>query len=221
VEVSRLAATLTGVGAQNPDRWATVLAPAMNRHAITNDARAVCFLSNVLHETAGFRSFCESLNYGVPGLLKTFGRHRISAADARRLGRQPGEKCVPLERQAEIANILYGGEFGRKQLGNTQPEDGWYFRGRGLIQLTGRANHTRLAKTMGIDVVKLQAMLDTDEGSAESAAHFFEAAGCNALADAGSDEGARRRINGGTLGMDDVLKWRDRLLSALPDPVVS
>lgn len=221
MDAARLAAVLAGVGVSDAGRWAAALSPAMALRAIDTDARAVAFLSNVLHETGGFRVFCENLNYSVQGLLKTFGRHRISAADCQRLGRKPGERGLPVERQREIANLIYGGEFGRKQLGNTQPNDGWYFRGRGLIQLTGRANHARLARVQGIDVVALQKLLDSDAGSAASAAHFWAAAGCNAKADAGDDEGARRLVNGGTLGMDDVLSWRDRLLGALPDPVVS
>lgn len=221
MDAARLAAALAGVGAPDAGRWAAVLAPAMARHAITTDARAVAFLSNVLHETGGLKVFAENLNYSVEGLLRTFGRHRISAEDCRRLGRKPGERAVPAERQRAIANALYGGDWGRRNLGNTQPDDGWYFRGRGLIQLTGRANHTRLAKKLGIDVVALNRLLDTDEGSAESAAHFWEAAGCNEPADAGDSETVRVRINGGRIGLDDVLSWEHRLLAALPDPVVS
>ncbi len=78
----------------------------------------------------------ENLNYSVDGLLKTFGRHRISEADARKYGRSGGRPA----NQEAIANIIYGGEWGRKNLGNTQPGDGWKYRGGGLPQVTGRAN---------------------------------------------------------------------------------
>lgn len=95
----------------------------------------------------------ESLNYSVSGLMKTFSRARISAADCQRLGRQSGEKSVPVARQRQIANIIYGGEWGRKNLGNTQPNDGWDFRGGGLPQTTGRTNFGRVARLVGVDLV--------------------------------------------------------------------
>lgn len=221
MDAARLAAALSGVGAPDAGRWAAVLAPHMLARAITTDARAVPFLANVLHETQGLRVFCENLNYSVAGLMKNFGRHRISAADAERLGRKPGEKPLTEGRRRAIANLIYGGEWGRANLGNTQPDDGWFFRGRGLIQLTGRANHTRLARTLGIDVVALNRLLDTDEGSAASACHFWQAAGCNDPADACDAETVRIRVNGGLKGFDDVLSWQHRLLAALPDAVRS
>lgn len=89
-------------------------------------------------ETGGkMQPIRENLNYSVDGLLKTFGRHRISEADARRYGRAGGRPA----NQEAIANIIYGGEWGRVNLGNTQPGDGWRFRGGGLAQITGRANY--------------------------------------------------------------------------------
>ena len=78
----------------------------------------------------------ENLNYSVDGLLKTFGRHRISESDARKFGRSGGRPA----NQEAIANIIYGGEWGRQNLGNTHPGDGWKYRGGGLPQVTGRAN---------------------------------------------------------------------------------
>lgn len=97
-------------------------------------------LATAYHETgARMQPVRESLNYSVGGLLKTFGRHRISEADARiygRTGNRPAD-------QKMIANILYGGEWGAKNLGNTQHGDGWIYRGGGLAQITGRANFTR------------------------------------------------------------------------------
>lgn len=81
----------------------------------------------------------ENLNYSVEALLKKFP-HRISEADARsygRLGSRPAN-------QRAIANCIYGGEWGRRHLGNTRPDDGWLYRGGGLPQITGRANFTKL-----------------------------------------------------------------------------
>lgn len=89
------------------------------------------------HEVGGtMQPKRESLNYDVPGLLKTFGRHRITEAQAKRYGRSGSR---PADQKA-IANIIYGGLWGRENLGNEMPGDGWLFRGGGLSQLTGRAN---------------------------------------------------------------------------------
>lgn len=98
-------------------------------------------LATAYHETgATFETTAvESLNYSPEGLAKTFSRERISLADARRLGRYAGH---PAEQEA-IANLIYGGEWGRKSLGNIQPGDGWKFRGRSWPQLTGRANYQK------------------------------------------------------------------------------
>lgn len=100
------------------------------------------FLGQLHVESAGFTALRENLNYSVQGLLATFGRHRISEADARRLGRAPGR---PADQEA-IANCIYGGPWGRANLGNTQPGDGWRFRGGGRKQLTGRANYTAFSR---------------------------------------------------------------------------
>jgi putative chitinase len=105
-------------------------------------------LATARHETgASFATDAvESLNYSVEGLLKTFSRSRISEADARRLGRT---KDRPADQQA-IANALYGGAFGEKNLGNTQPGDGWKFRGRSWPQLTGRRNYQKADDALGL-----------------------------------------------------------------------
>lgn len=92
------------------------------------------------HETgAKFGPTSESLNYSVQGLLNTFGTRRISPADAARFGRSASHPA----NQEAIANLVYGGEWGREHLGNTQPGDGWKYRGRGLVQITGRANYAK------------------------------------------------------------------------------
>lgn len=97
-------------------------------------------LATPYHETGGrMLPVRENLNYSVDGLLKTFGRHRISEADARKYGRTGNRPAD----QMMLANILYGGEWGAKNLGNTQHGDGWFYRGGGLAQITGRANFTR------------------------------------------------------------------------------
>lgn len=111
-------------------------------------------LATPWHETAAtMQPIRENLNYSVAGLSSSFSRRRISAADAQRLGRKPGEGPLSAVRQAEIANIIYGGPWGRENLGNTQPGDGALFLGRGYVQITGRTNYERAADATGYPLV--------------------------------------------------------------------
>ena len=115
------------------------IAEASHRFLAAKEFAAI--LAEEYHETGGkMQPVVENLNYSVDGLLRTFSRERISAADAKRLGRKPGEGPLSTERQAQIANLIYGGAWGKKNLGNTYPDDGWERRGRGKVQITGRAN---------------------------------------------------------------------------------
>jgi len=106
-----------------------------SRPNLTDTRQLAYILATPMIETGGrFEPITESLNYSVDGLLKQFSRSRISEADCKRLGRKAGRPA----KQEEIGNIIYGGEFGRRNLGNTEPGDGYKFRGRGLSQITGR-----------------------------------------------------------------------------------
>lgn len=97
-------------------------------------------LATDYHETGRkMMPLAENLNYSVNGLLNSFGRHRISRADAQKYGRSGNRKA----NQKAIANIIYGGPWGRKQLGNVKPNDGWDMRGRGKPQVTGRRNYEK------------------------------------------------------------------------------
>lgn len=92
---------------------------------------------------------------------------------------------------------------GRKDLGNVQPGDGKRFRGRGLIQITGRANYTGISKAFGVDFVKQPELLEQPEWAAKSACWWWYAHGLNQLADKGDFIKVVRRINGGTNGLQD------------------
>ena len=102
-------------------------------------------LGQAFHESGHLSVYTENLNYSADALVSKFSRSRISLEDADRYGRTSKHPAD----QRMIANTLYGGAWGKKNLGNTQPDDGWHFRGVGPIQLTGRANITRFAKWVG------------------------------------------------------------------------
>jgi putative chitinase len=181
------------------------LGKAAARHfpgaGITSALRISHALSQQCVETGRFGTLVESLNYRVSGLLSTFGRARISAADCERLGRKEGEPPLPPARQEAIANIVYGGAFGLAQLGNTQPGDGWRFRGRGAKQTTGRANYGRVKTLSGIDVIANPALLEDPNTGMRAACIFWTDKRCNAFADADDIDGLTRAVNGGTNGI--------------------
>lgn len=145
-------------------------------------------------ESAGFSKMTESLNYSVEGLLKTFGRHRISAPDCARFGRKPGQ----VANQSALANILYGGAWGKENLGNTEPGDGWRYRGGGFKQITGRANYREAGHEDEPDILRTDV-----QPSANAAANFFARHGCIGPARADDVEGVTRRVNGGLLGLSE------------------
>ena len=91
-------------------------------------------IPNLLHESGEFTRFEENLNYSIKGLLGTFSRKRISLSQCNQYGRIDGKRAANKE---AIANIVYGGEFGKKNLGNVSPTDGWQLRGSGALQQTG------------------------------------------------------------------------------------
>ena len=175
------------------------LRDAMGKYGINTPLRKAHFLAQVAHESANFTSTRESLNYSVDALLKLFPR-RIDKATAERIGRKPGQ---PADQEA-IANAIYGGEWGAKNLGNTEPGDGWRFIGRGYIQITGRDNYTAAAKFLGLGgrLLSNPALLESPELAAHSAAYFWNSRALNALADKDDVEGVTRKINGGLNGID-------------------
>jgi putative chitinase len=171
----------------------------------SNRRRSSMFLGQIHVESGGFERVVESLNYKASALKALFGRHRISLADCDRLGRT---KDHPADQKA-LANILYGGEFGRKQLGNTEPGDGWRFRGRGLKQLTGRDNYRRFSRAWLGDESLLA---DPDrvarpDGAVASAVWFWTSKQLNAEADRGTVESVTKIVNGGAIGLAERIKW--------------
>nr|WP_314074413.1 hypothetical protein [uncultured Roseococcus sp.] len=231
-DVLPTAALLRTLGWDAPETWAAVLAPACARYGITTRLRLAAKLANVGHETNGGRVLVENLNYTPEALLLNFGQNprsdglppRITRDQAIALGRIDAKNAslypgVPLHaaNHQGIANQIYGGEWGRRNLGNTEPGDGWRFRGRGLMQTTGRANYQRAADAAGRPLEDAYlASLGTPPGAAESAAFFWVWAGCNAPADAGDIERVRRIVNGGQIGIDGVRTRYRAALAAIP-----
>ena len=214
------AALMSHVGRRpDVDPLRTALGRAAVRYfpgaGISSALRIAHALAQQCVETGRFSTMVESLNYSEAGLLATFSRTRISAADCARLGRKSGDPPLPAERQEMIANIVYGDTFGRGQLGNTQPGDGWRFRGRGAKQTTGRANYARVKALTGIDVITTPALLENPDQGMRAACVFWTDKRCNAFADADDIEALTRAVNGGTNGLADRKVALDRAKAVL------
>ncbi len=191
--------------------WVKPTQAACYRWGIDTFREVSSFLANIDVETSGLTRLEESLNYSVEALIEKFGRHRISIADAQRYGRKPGQAA----NQEMLANLLYGGSFGRKQLGNIEPGDGWKFKGYGPKQLTGRDNQTRFAKAMGLSVDDMPAYLRTPEGGMMGAGWFWKSHNLDAKAATPGVRDDRIAINGGVFGLAGVEAAFDKLSEEL------
>ena len=199
-----------GVTQALAERWYPHVLAAMARFHIDTPARQADFIAQIGHESGGFTKVKESLNYSVQGLLATFPRSRISAADCQRLGRKPNEGALPEARQREIANLVYGGRYG-----NSKPNDGWNYRGRGLKQVTFLDNYRLCGQALGLDLLGNPDLLLEDEWAAASAGWFWSFNGLSMYADNGDFTGQTKAINGGTNGLDDRKNRRQVARSVL------
>lgn len=148
-----------GVSPVTAAKWAGVFADVIREGTFSaGEGETDDFLREVLHESGMLERLEENLNYSVDALLSKFGRHRISEADARRYGRIPGVQRANPE---AIANAIYGGVWGARNLGNTGPGAGWRNRGSGLLQITGATNLKVTQAATGIPVYDHPELLRT------------------------------------------------------------
>ena len=155
-----------------------------------NSKRIAAFLAQTAHESGGFTAVKENLNYGAKGLMGTFKKYFTNEEIAKQYERQP----------EKIANRVYAN---RMKNGDEASGDGFKFRGRGLIQLTGRDNYTRFAKASDMTLDEVVAYLETPAGAVASAGWFWDVNKLNIYCDKDDFVGLTRRINGGTIGLAD------------------
>jgi putative chitinase len=164
------------------------LPEVIKRYEINTPKRLAHFISQCGHESGGFKVFSENLNYSAEGLLKTFPKY-FNAETAAAYARKP----------ERIANRVYGNRMGN---GDEASGDGWKYRGRGCIQLTGKSNYSLYNNAVPENVV---ASPDLVSGSLalDSAGWFWDKNKLNALSDTGTVEQITRRVNGGQHGLTD------------------
>jgi putative chitinase len=193
----------TGVSDALRDTWFPRISASMAAFGITTALRQAHFLAQVGHESAGFTKTEEGLNYSENALTAMFGK-RITAAQANAYGRNSAHSA----NQKMIANIIYANRNGN---GDVASGDGYRYRGRGLIQITGKANYAALNGQLSADVVTNPDLLKEPMQAAMSAAAWWKNHGLNELADADDVTRITKVINGGTNGLDDRIT---RLLKA-------
>lgn len=193
-----------GLSAGLAARWYPHIDAAMKEFGITAVNDRAMFIAQLGHESAGFTSLVENFNYSVDGLKKTFGK-RLTPYQCEMLGRVDGKQTA---RQPQIANLVYGG-----RMGNIAEGDGWKYRGRGLLQITGRENYTKCGTALKLDLVSTPELLEQEQHAARSAAWFFALRGC--LLYSGDIVRVTQIINGGQNGLADRKVRYSRAQAAL------
>lgn len=183
------------------DKWLRPLSLAMQEFSINSPQRMAAFLAQIAHESRELNRLEENLNYSAKRLCQVWPRRFPTLAAAEPYANNP----------EKLANRVYAGRLGN---GDEKSGDGWRFRGRGLIQLTGRSNYAACRRALGVDLIKSPYRLVEPGTAARSAAWFWSSRGLNELADhrpGDDDEADFRRIgtiiNGGTIGMAERAKY--------------
>jgi len=187
------------------DHWHEALCEILPDYDINTPQRLAAFLAQCAHESGGFKAIKENLNYRAVTLRKIFPKYFPTDEIANQYANLPNK-------QEAIANRVYANRMGN---GPEDSGDGFRYCGRGLIQLTGKDNYTRYAQSTEQTVEEASEHLTTFEGCVQSAAWFWEANNLNQWADAGDILTLTKRINGGTIGLDDRKKHYAHALHVL------
>ena len=192
---------------KNPyvEHWHHALEQLFPDYDINTPKRMAAFIAQCAHESGGFMVLKENLNYKPASLRKLFSKYFPTDELAQ-------QYCSKPNKQAAIANRIYGGRMGN---GDESSGDGYRFCGRGLIQLTGRSNYQSFADSLEMKIEDVPEYLATFEGAAQSACWFWETNKLNQWADAGDILTLTKRINGGTIGLEDRKKHYEHALHVL------
>jgi putative chitinase len=192
---------------KNPyvEHWYHALEQLFPDYDINTPKRMAAFIAQCSHESGGFMVLKENLNYKAATLRKIFPKYFPNDQIAQDYASRPNK-------QVSIASKVYANRMGN---GDEASQDGWKFCGRGLIQLTGKSNYQAFADSLEMDINDVPEYLATFEGAAQSACWFWETNKLNQWADAGDILTLTKRINGGTIGLEDRKKHYDHALHVL------
>ena len=166
--------------------WLEPLNETFEKYEINTPKRQACFIGQCMHESGGFKHLSENLNYSAAALMRTWPSRFPDMDMAEKYERNP----------EKIASKVYAG-----RMGNSTPEEAGMYIGRGLIQLTGKENYANCGFGLGVDFLSHPDLLSTPKYAALSAGWYWNKKGLNALVD--DIETMTKRINGGTIGLDD------------------
>ena len=179
-----------------PEAVIAMIPDTASKFAINTPLRLAHFLAQCGHESGGFRATQENLNYSAKGLMGIFKKYFPTSALAAQYERKP----------EKIAARVYGGRMGN---GAEATKEGYKFRGRGYIQLTGKENYTAFGKSIGEDILSNPDVVSS-KYALLSAAWFFSKNGLHKMADSGASDAVvtqiTKRVNGGTIGLPDRIK---------------
>lgn len=162
----------------------------LDKYEINTTQRIAGLFSQLGHESGDFKYKSENLNYSAQGLRKIFPKYFKDDTIAEAYARKP----------EKIANRVYSNRMGNS---DEQSGDGYRFRGRGFIQLTGRNNYVAFSQSINRNMVETIKYLETDEGALESALFYWSKANCNKYCDSEDVRGLTKSINGGFNGLED------------------
>jgi putative chitinase len=184
--------------------WFYYLDQILPDYEITSALRIAAFMAQCAHESGQFTVLKENLNYTAEGLHQVFSHYFPTLESAQPYAHQP----------ERIANRIYGGRMGN---GPEETGDGWKFHGRGIIQITGRSNYTQCSQDLYTDdsLIQNPDRLLTKEGAIYSACWFWYSHDLNTLADAGDMITITKKINGGTLGLNERMQLYSAYLQML------
>jgi putative chitinase len=181
-----LEAQLLALGIEG--KWLEPLLETFEKYEINTPKRQACFIGQVMHESGGFKHLVENLNYSAKGLVSTWPSRFPTLEYAEEFARNP----------EKIANKVYSG-----RMGNTEEGDGARYIGRGLIQLTGKENYANCGLGLGVDLLGNPDWLSDPKYAALSAGWFWNKKNLNQYADINDIETMTKRINGGSIGIED------------------
>lgn len=185
------------------EEWADAAMEILPKYEINTPNRVAGFFAQCGHESAGFKVLEENLHYRAETLDKIFPKYFKNA----------GRSAADYAKQPEkIANVVYASRMGN---GDTASGDGFLFRGRGVIQLTGRDNYTSFGKSIGLTAEEVIDYVTTKKGALESACWYWNSRNINAACDANDIVKMTKLINGGTIGLDDRTKHYKEALTIL------
>jgi putative chitinase len=184
------------------DHWYEALEQALPDYDINTPERVAAFMAQTAHESGEYRAIKENLNYRAVSLRKVFPKYFPTDELAAAYAQQP----------EKIANRVYANRMGN---GPEESGDGYRYCGRGLIQLTGKSNYQAFADSIEITPEEVSEFLATFEGAVQSACWFWEANGLNKWADKGDIVMLTKKINGGTIGLEDRIEHYNHILHVL------